>query len=230
MKIYSNLNSFQNSKNVPNSFGKKNFLNPNNIAKALDKNSPLTKVLGQTPPPLVPKKVTNLFKKAYDSLTELIANRFIKPLANTKMIESILKFVDKHQVNVPRWGAAIFANILNAFYMYSVAKSDKLKKEQKSPLMLNMLITTVLSTLGGFAIDGAIDKALKPIENKIRVAHASKPRQEVDILVKGFKTAKSLLVFQMLYRFVAPVIATPMANWGINKYNDRKSQKIKVVD
>ena len=38
----------------------------------------------------------------------------------------------------------------------------------------------------------------------------------------GYRIAKSLMVFQLLYRFVSPVIATPIANHISNKVREKK--------
>ena len=114
--------------------------------------------------------------------------------------------------------AAACANVLNGFYMYNVARSKKIEEEQKKPLMLNMFIGTVLSTAGGYALNGAIDKKLKPFEAAIKKIH----KEKADDIMKGFKIAKSLMVFQLLYRFVCPVVATPIANHISNKLREKK--------
>lgn len=102
--------------------------------------------------------------------------------------------------------------------MYNVARSKKIEEEQKKPLMLNMFIGTVLSTIGGYALNGAIDKKLKPFDAAIK----NKYKDQADDIMKGFKIAKSLMVFQLLYRFVCPVVATPIANHISNKIREKK--------
>ena len=57
---------------------------------------------------------------------------------------------------------------------------------------------------------------LQKIFNKQSMSNGLKYVSNNDVklstLMNGFKTAKSLMVFAMIYRFIAPVIATPIAN------------------
>ncbi len=46
-------------------------------------------------------------------------------------------------------------------------------------------------------------------------------------MMNGFKTAQALMVFALIYRFVSPVIATPIANMFSEKLENRKKLKNK---
>jgi hypothetical protein len=58
----------------------------------------------------------------------------------------------------------------------------------------------------------SFDNAIKMISND----------EKLSTKMQGFKVAKSLMVFAMIYRFVAPVIATPLANKMSKKLEDKK--------
>lgn len=45
-------------------------------------------------------------------------------------------------------------------------------------------------------------------------------------MMNGFKTAQALMVFALIYRFISPVFATPVANYISGKAEERKKSKI----
>ncbi len=178
------------------------------------KNQTAVNVIGMSAPNIMPKVILS----AYDKFVTKLA-KGIGIVAGTKPVKAATEWCVNKDINYTNHLASLCANILNGFYMYNVAKSKKIEPEQKKPLMLNMFIGTLLSTAGGYLLNGAIDKKLKPFGDMIKKHYESKRADEI---LKGFKIAKSLMVFQLLYRFVCPVIATPIANHISNKIRDKK--------
>jgi len=170
-------------------------------------------VCGMAAPSLIP----NFVKKGADGAIEILA-KGIGKVAGNKHVEGLTKWCIKHDIDYTQHLSAMCANVLNGFYMYNVLRSKKIEEEQKKPLMLNMFIGTVLSTIGGYALNGAIDKKLAPFDAAIKKHYGDKASD----IMKGFKIAKSLMVFQLLYRFMCPVVATPIANHISNKIRDKK--------
>ena len=72
-------------------------------------------------------------------------------------------------------------------------------------------------------------KALTNIFNKQSLNNAiklvSNNDEKLSSLMNGFKIAKSLMVFAMIYRFLSPVFATPLANSISEKIEARKKAK-----
>lgn len=169
-----------------------------------------------TAPSLVPAAAKEQTAKLYDKFIESLASGIGK-LAQMEPVKKTVEFCVNKEVNYTSHLAALVANILNGFYMYNVHKSEKIEPEQKKPLMLNMFIGTALATAGGYLLDNAIKGKLKPFEDAMR-----KYYKGADALTKGFEIARSLMVFQFLYRFVTPVVATPIANYISNKVRDKK--------
>ncbi len=177
-------------------------------------NNPTTaNMCGQTAPSLVP----NFIKKGYDSFIEVIA-KGVGKFAQAEWVQKTTRYCVEKNVNTTAHLAAACANILNGFYMYNVSRSKKIEEEQKGPLMLNMFIGTLFSTAGGYLVDGAINKKLKPFDDFIEKHYP----KNADNIKNGFRIAKGLMVFQLLYRFVSPVIATPIANHISNKVREKK--------
>ena len=188
---------------------------PRTVSTAVLNNPTTANMCGQTAPSLMP----GFIKKGYDKFIGLIATGIGK-LAQKDCVQNFVRTCVKKDINYTQHLAAACANILNGFYMYNVSRSKKIEEEQKGPLMLNMFIGTLFSTAGGYLIDGIITKKLKPIEDAIEKRF---PDKEIAKGMKnGYRIAKSLMVFQLLYRFVSPVVATPIANHISNKVREKK--------
>ena len=175
-------------------------------------NKTVSNVIGMAAPSIVP----NFIKRGYDGFIEKVA-KAIGKTAEWKPLKNFTEWCVNKDINYTNHLAAICANILNLFYMTNVLKSEKIEHEQKKPLMLNMFIGTMLSTAGGYLLNGAIDKKLKPFDAAVKKHYGDSASN----ILKGFKIAKSLMVFQLLYRFVCPVIATPVANYISNRLRDK---------
>lgn len=182
-------------------------------ASVARESSAISQVSGMAAPSLIP----NFVKKGFDTSIDFLA-KGIGKVAGNKQVQKLTKWCVENNVDYTQHLSAMCANILNGFYMYNVMRSKKIEEEQKKPLMLNMFIGTVLSTIGGYALNGAIDKKLAPFEVAIKKQYGDRASD----IMKGFKIAKSLMVFQLLYRFMCPVVATPIANHISNKIRDKK--------
>lgn len=182
-------------------------------ARVARESSAISQVSGMAAPSLIP----NFVKKGFDNSIDFLA-KGIGKVAGNKHVQKLTKWCVENNVDYTQHLSAMCANVLNGFYMYNVMRSKKIEEEQKKPLMLNMFIGTVLSTIGGYALNGAIDKKLAPFEVAIKNHYGDRASD----IMKGFKIAKSLMVFQLLYRFMCPVVATPIANHISNKIRDKK--------
>lgn len=186
---------------------------PRAMANVVRESQATAQVCNMAAPSLVP----NFVKKGIDSSIELLA-KGIGKVAGNKKVEAFTKWCVDKNIDYTQHLSALCANVLNCFYMHNVLKSKKIEEEQKKPLMLNMFIGTALSTIGGYALNGLIDKKLAPFDAAIKKHYGDKASD----IMKGFKIAKSLMVFQLLFRFMCPVVATPIANHISNKVRDKK--------
>lgn len=187
-----------------------------NVSNIYVNNNALRNASGMTAPAI--NLVPDFVKTGYDKFIGYIA-KGVGKIANMESVQKVTRYCVKNDVNYTQHLAAACANVLNGFYMYNVSRSKKIEEEQKGPLMLNMFIGTVFSTAGGYLLDGTITKKLKPIEDAIE---KNFDKSKASGIKNGYRIAKSLMVFQLLYRFVSPVIATPIANHISNKIREKK--------
>ena len=94
------------------------------------------------------------------------------------------------------------ADIIKEMFMQAKEKSQSLKTAHNR-IMMNNAITNLAKTL------------------------KSQGKPYLTNMMNGFKTAKALMVFALLYRFVGPVFSTPIANQFSAKIeNNKKNNKI----
>ena len=105
----------------------------------------------------------------------------------------------------PRDLSAIAGIWLSGFYAFRTMKDKSIEPERKETLMWNMLITTALATIGGYTIDKGLNKFIKNAQNIFEAKHGS-------ALGKSFRSMCSLAIFTFMYRFLSPIVATPLAD------------------
>lgn len=87
---------------------------------------------------------------------------------------------------------------------------DKEQKKRAKTLVLNQVMVTGLSTLGAYTVNDKLGKMTKQLGYKFREANQGNPK--LSTYMKGFDVAKGLLIFSIMYRYIAPVVVTPLAS------------------
>lgn len=135
--------------------------------------------------------------------------------------------------NVAQHTTAAVSALLTTFYITETAKSKKIEEEQKLPLMLNQGIVTVMSIVAGYLVDNSLNKSYDKFINTFMHVNKGIIRESEKAIsqsgkidwAQGLKYAKTLMIFGLIYRFVAPVIATPIANKLSSMYMDKKKRQ-----
>ena len=99
---------------------------------------------------------------------------------------------------------------ISAFYVYSNLKSEKIPREHKIPLLINDIIVCTFSIIAGFTIAKLFD-AMKTGMNYNLAKVVSDP-QKVKMLQGGIKQMMAITAFTFVFRYLGPVIATPLAD------------------
>ena len=165
-----------------------------------------------------------LFKgKVLDSATDKLAKGFAN-LAKSEKMTNLIENMGKH--NVISLLAASTGVVISGFYMYNTAKSKKIEPEHKKPLMVNMGLVTAIATAGGLLINKALDKKITDYMDFFGKRNADKLSQDsINACKTGIKAASSLLIFTMIYRYISPVIVTPIANKISNHFFGKEHGK-----
>lgn len=166
------------------------------------------------------------FKGLYSGLTDKLANIF-GFFAKKPKVQKFIDWIAKKDV-IPTL-AATTGILISGFYIYNTSKSKKIEEEQKKPLMINMALVTTMSTIAGLFINKAADTKIDQFTEYFKKQNKGKlDKDTFDFCKKGIRPAAALLIFTAIYRYIAPVIATPMANKisSMLGYDTKPKQKV----
>ena len=139
-------------------------------------------------------------------------------------IENGIKITKQEQIpNLKRLKthlSAVFAAWFGILYNFCIYNEKGIPKERKNTLVINSTITTTLGIVIGYALDKMIDKPMNrwgdKFEKILDETYGKNSEKKV-VILKGFRSMIPMLAFVFACRFIAPVIATPMAD-KVSKY------------
>lgn len=165
----------------------------------------------------------NIFKKLEGTILHTLAKGVGKVTQHDKYKQFIEWFAKKNFMPHLIAGESIY---LTGFYASETLKSKKIEKEQKLPLVLNQLITTALCTVGAYTLDGVINKQLGNYQKVYEAVHPEmKDTQILKNKLRGIRLLGPIVIFTTIYRFIGPVVVTPIANAISNKIQANKKVK-----
>jgi len=162
------------------------------------------------------KKYVN---KKWDNFIENgIIDKIVVPVMNSNIMG---KIADK-SVKIDKMAAHMSAAgsfVTTAVYANRTLNNESLDKKRARTLALNQVLVTVASTFGAYAVNGKLDNFSKKLGYKFR--EVNQGNKNLTKRMQGFNIAKQLLIFAAMYRYVAPVIVTPIAS-KLGKVIDNK--------
>jgi len=190
-----------------------------NISQSIDNVS--IKVLST---PIKALENTGFVRKAEDYLSQEIT---------TKSGEKILR-LNKLQKHLP----GILGLWITGFYAQSILNNKDIPKERKTPLFINNLFCGAVGVSAGYGVKAAINKFEErfiPRFEKVLQKQGLPPKDIEKLSKVGLHHSLiPLLAFSFAFRYLAPVIATPLAD-KVNKFlikhdliKDPKATKPKI--
>jgi hypothetical protein len=164
------------------------------------------------------------FNKGYDKMVEdVIIDKALKPIVNSNVMT---KLVDKtaHIDSMASHMSTAGSFVTTATYANRTLKTfnqDEEQKKRAKTLALNQVMVTGVSTLGAYTFNKQLDKLSKNLGYKFREANQGNPK--LTTRMQGFNIAKQLLIFSVMYRYVAPVIVTPLASKISKCFENRRA-------
>ena len=97
--------------------------------------------------------------------------------------------------------------------MQQTASSKKIEKDQKPAMIINQGITALACTAGAYLIDGKVNKMLDKFKGVYKRVNPQMEQELLDKRLGAIRLLGPLVIFTTIYRFVGPVILTPVANY-----------------
>lgn len=169
--------------------------------------------------------------KAYKAIESKVIEGCAK-LVNTKTMENLVEKTKKHpwiEKNLNSHLIVLGSTILSGFYILKTLGNKDLDEQKRKTLAINQGLTYGVSTAMAYVFDGwAIGKFKTFTTNFIK---ANTPKNGLNLeklqpkLAKwesGLEIARPIIAIDLVYRFIAPVMVTPIANWCGNKLREHK--------
>lgn len=134
-----------------------------------------------------------------------------KGIANVLNKEGLQSFVSKYKdSNFPMHIVAMTDSIATAGFVYQTSKNKKLSEKEKSPLIANSIISTLLSIISTYCIDAGSKNATQKFIEKYKLANITD--KNLNKQIEGIKIAKPILIAATMYYLIIPVISTFLAD------------------
>ena len=156
-------------------------------------------------------KANPSFKGAGAVVTEGIA-KGVGKIADKKGFRNFVEWLGKKEQWFPHLIAAE-SLLLSGFYMQQTASSKKIEKDQKPAMIINQGITALACTAGAYLIDGKVNKMLDKFKGVYKRVNPQMGQELLDKRLGAIRLLGPLVIFTTIYRFVGPVILTPVANY-----------------
>lgn len=122
----------------------------------------------------------------------------------------------------------IGSTILSGFYVIKTINNKKLDEKKRRTLSINQAAVWLASTVMAYTVDGKLSKMTDKVKKDfIKLEKQSaKNNPLLDKHVEGIGKAKTIMVIDTIYRFLAPVAMTPIANYIGNKIQESEKAQI----
>ncbi len=176
--------------------------------------------------PIKPAKQVS-FGKGYSEVINdvLHLSGGFEKLSKTKPLQKFAQFLSTK--NAFTHLLVMDSALISSTYMLRTAKNKKIPKDQKPAMLINDALVWGFSTTCTYLLDSKLNNlAEKTIDRFVKANKGSTHVMEhLDDYVKGIKNIKSLVVAGFIYRYVGPVIMTPIANKISKKVKEMKQAK-----
>jgi len=189
------------------------------------------------------KASKNIFVRAYNAVQEAYG----KWILQSKNVRKFSKWLySKDTTNATKHFAVVGSLATSTAYAYNTLKSKKLEKKNSRTLAVNQALNFLVPTVLGYTLDSLIAGHTKEIEYKFAAklqraldcSHLSSEEYDKALVratkqIKGVRTLAGIATFTLLYRYLAPVAITPLANrigeWLGKKQEEKPELKVEPI-
>ena len=172
-------------------------------------------------------------------LGKFFGKHYAKPMADKEWLQNASEKMTNFPGQMTEHMATLGSILTSSVYMYKTVKNKDLDDDKRKTLAINQGLCCLIPTIGAYTVSSKLSKFKKNVEYRYcglkeqQVALGQISKEEAKILkeslgnkLKGLNALTGLITFTLIYRYVTPVIVTPVANWIGNKLN-AKSTKAK---
>lgn len=167
----------------------------------------------------ITKPISSATEKAETQIAHVITK-----ILGTKSAQKVIESTKGY--NLVSHLTALTGIVLSGFYIQKTLENKNLDEQRKKTLAINQAVVTVLSTFGAYKVDKLLNARIKTFTEKFMKINAGEAANDLVTFKNGISAAKSIMIFGAIYRFIAPVFATPIANVIGNAMQANKELKL----
>ncbi len=172
-----------------------------------------------------PSRVFAGASRVYDKVTDKLADCY-KFTCDRPWLEKTSEFIGKRKWLANKLPTHLIVGscaITSTTYMVRTLNCDKIEEDRRKILAINQGLVAATSIAGNYALDSVLDNKWQTLTDKFKEAQIKAGHTErLDAKVAGMGFLKSALLFGLIYRYIAPVIVTPIANNIGNRMLEKK--------
>lgn len=173
---------------------------------------------------------------------KLLGKYYGKPIIESEKIAKISETLNKLPGKLTEHMMTLGSLITSSVYMTRTLQNKDLDPDRKQTLAINQLLCFLVPTAAAYTVNRVLDKHIKNFEyrvsNKMQYARDLAKFTGTEIPkfaknmknVKGIRILSSIGVFSLTYRYVTPVIMTPIANMLGDKWNAKRALKRRMAE
>ncbi|MBR6127504.1 hypothetical protein IKQ21_07465 [bacterium] len=179
-------------------------------------------------------------EKLSDFISKMYAKYYAKPMYNQQWLYKASKKMTRVPGKMTAHMATLGSFITSGVYIDRTLKNKDLDNEKKKTLAINQGLCFLVPTACAYTVDHLLKDKIKEKEYRYagrQLAKISKKMSKMSDAqikdfnklmgdrLKGFSTLATLITFTLIYRYVTPVLMTPIANWCGEYLNNRNAKK-----
>ena len=168
--------------------------------------------------------ITTRYTKGMNFVQGKMAKVIAHNILETKIFQTLVEKT-KDTKNLAAHLSALTGVTLSGFYMKKTLDNKDLDPQKKKTLAINQGSVCAVSTVLSYALNHLLTPKIEKFTKKFLALNA----KDVELLSKyesGIKKASSLMIFGTMFRFIAPVLVTPLANHLGNKLQEKKEAEM----
>lgn len=186
---------------------------------------------GVTPKSNFFKPVRNFFNPfllKYNKMMNFVTKKIAVGVAGILKNKTVSGFISKTKnADLVSHLSALTGIVLSGFYMKKTLENDKLDSNKRRTLAINQGVVCALSTVLAYSFDSLTNKKVNQFIDRFQAINVNRfSEKNLSKYVEGIKAAKKMMIFSVMYRFIAPVFATPIANSIGNHIQANKEAKL----
>lgn len=154
-------------------------------------------------------------------LNETLAKGLAKIIDKEKLQQYAIKY-QSNDKDIAKHITAGTDVLLTSAFAYNTNKSKDIKENRKKALIYNNIISTAITLIGGYLIDGVVKNKNDKFIEKFKKLNASNPN--ISKCVEGINILRPALIFAGIYYCILPIFSTYMGE-KIDKFIQKNTNK-----